>query len=164
MYLVSLLEYSIFLSLFLSLAFPPPTPCPLSPAHSDVIVSCPIDVDARLKAVCTDPQLNINCSAEFHLQKVTDAYKSHVISIQTKVCRLLLSTFSNNIHNGVFPHCDIGIFPEIKHKVKIPSSTACFTNISETLKRNSFSSKHKIIYYSDLFFFFAIFLFLHFST
>lgn len=67
LYPVSLLEYSIFLSLLLSLAFPPPTPCPLSPARSDVIVSCPVDADTQLKALCTDPQLNVNCSAEFHL-------------------------------------------------------------------------------------------------
>lgn len=58
LYLVSLLEYSISYSL--SLAFPPPT---LFLSLSDVIVSCPVDADAQLKAVCTDPKLNVYCSA-----------------------------------------------------------------------------------------------------
>lgn len=47
-------------SLTLSLScLPSPNSRPLSLAHSDVIVSCPVDADAQLKAVCTDPQLNV---------------------------------------------------------------------------------------------------------
>lgn len=75
---MSLLEYSIFLSL--SLAFPPPTPSP-SRSLSDVIVSCPVDADAQLKAVCTDPKRNVYCSAGFELREYADVNKSDVGSI-----------------------------------------------------------------------------------